>query len=164
MKAAFTVLSGSDAVELQLKLPCLIGRSKQASVKVKNSLISREHCQIYEQDGQLVIRDLGSMNGTYVNDQRIGEPTLVESGDTIRVGMIELRADQEDGSMINQVVGLEAASVESPSVLDGYSESELGSFIDVDRFESSNTGDMNSGNEGETIEDSALDNFFRKMQ
>ena len=76
MKAASTVLSESDAVELQLKLPYLIGRSKQASVKVKDSLINREHCEIYEQDGQLVIRDLGSINGTYVNDQRIGTRQL----------------------------------------------------------------------------------------
>jgi ABC transport system ATP-binding/permease protein len=53
--------------------------------------ISRRHAQIRcRPDGQLVIQDLGSANGTYVNGERLGEARVLQNRDAIRVGHTEL--------------------------------------------------------------------------
>ena len=49
--------------------------------------ISRRHARVWcENDGQLRIEDLGSANGTFVNDERIDTPRALEPGDVVRVG------------------------------------------------------------------------------
>ncbi len=54
--------------------------------------ISRRHARVSRgADGQLVIEDLGSVNGTFVNDERIDAPRLLQAGDLIRVGRTVLQ-------------------------------------------------------------------------
>jgi pSer/pThr/pTyr-binding forkhead associated (FHA) protein len=48
--------------------------------------VSRRHAVISLTDGSASIEDLGSMNGTFVNDARIEGPTVLSAGDTIRLG------------------------------------------------------------------------------
>jgi hypothetical protein len=65
-----------------------IGRQTGCMVKIDDSRASREHAQI-DYDTQLrhhVVSDLESRNGTYVNDQKITEPTVLNPGDRIRIG------------------------------------------------------------------------------
>jgi pSer/pThr/pTyr-binding forkhead associated (FHA) protein len=45
---------------------------------------SRFHAKISDQDGGLVLEDLNSTNGTFVNDQRLSGPTIVKAGDVIK--------------------------------------------------------------------------------
>ena len=49
--------------------------------------VSRRHCQLSYVDGVLKVRDLGSLNGTYVNGKRI-EEAVVQAGDEIRLGTL----------------------------------------------------------------------------
>lgn len=65
-----------------------IGRQAGCMVRLDDSRASREHSQI-DYDPQLrqhVVSDLESRNGTYVNDQKITEPTILNPGDRVRVG------------------------------------------------------------------------------
>lgn len=74
-----------------------LGRAVGADFIVDAALVSRVHCRLTAlADGTLELRDLGSTNGTYVNGQRI-ESARLESGDTMRVGRIELIALRENG-------------------------------------------------------------------
>lgn len=74
-----------------------LGRAVGADFIVDAALVSRVHCRLTAlADGTLELRDLGSTNGTYVNGQRI-ESARLESGDTMRVGRIELIALRESG-------------------------------------------------------------------
>ena len=59
-----------------LKLPARIGRSKDAALKIAHRTVSRKHCELFEVDGLLMVRDLGSLNGTYVKGRRISEAPL----------------------------------------------------------------------------------------
>lgn len=79
--------------ELLLDKPVLtIGRAEACDLGLfGDSAIEKLHARIYQQDGQHLIADAGSANGTFVNDQRVTEPTLLRSGDLIRVGNAYLR-------------------------------------------------------------------------
>ena len=58
-------------------LPTTIGRGADVQVRLDNPYVSRCHCQIDEMEGVLVVRDLASKNGTYVNGCRITEALLM---------------------------------------------------------------------------------------
>jgi pSer/pThr/pTyr-binding forkhead associated (FHA) protein len=68
------------------KLPVLIGRSPFADVRVPDCWASRRHCELNEIDGTLVVRDVGSRHGTFVNGQLVAEATLLP-GDRLTVGL-----------------------------------------------------------------------------
>lgn len=95
MEAKLVVVQGADPVEIELFLPFLIGRAADAALKIPHDSVSREHCRIYEFDGELAVRDLDSRNGTYVNGQLIDRPTFLSPGDELTVGKITLRADYQ---------------------------------------------------------------------
>ena len=66
--------------------PVRLGRSETADVRLDDRWLSRNHCEIDVTDGGLIIRDLGSKHGTYVNESPIDE-TTIESGDELRIGI-----------------------------------------------------------------------------
>ncbi len=64
-----------------------IGRAEGCDLRVPLLSVSRRHCQIAVEDGKAVIRDLGSSNGTYVNNKRVTEQPL-QGGDRLVIGPI----------------------------------------------------------------------------
>lgn len=66
-----------------------IGRATGADFIVDEALVSRIHCRLEADRDGVVVIDLGSRNGTFVNDQRI-ERTRLKPGDRVRVGRVEL--------------------------------------------------------------------------
>jgi pSer/pThr/pTyr-binding forkhead associated (FHA) protein len=71
------------------RLPAVIGRSAEAQVRVSDPWVSRRHCEIDQGDQTLLVRDLGSKHGTYVNGQRAGEAHLLP-GDRLTIGSTSL--------------------------------------------------------------------------
>lgn len=69
----------------------LIGRAEQCDIRPLSEEVSRQHCQITVGPAEVWVEDLGSRNGTYVNNVRIAERTKVSDGDLIKVGSLELR-------------------------------------------------------------------------
>ena|GEM_PF-1639477 len=65
---------------------CLIGRASVVDLLLKHPSVSRRHAQLKRLGNHLYIRDLGSHNGTYVNQQRIAAETEVFVGDAIAIG------------------------------------------------------------------------------
>jgi len=74
--------------QLESKSTIIIGRSETADVLINNSLISRNHTKIYKNGNKYFIEDLGSMNGTYVNGQKISGKKQISSDDNIIIGRI----------------------------------------------------------------------------
>ncbi len=64
---------------------CVLGRSSKCDVQLDQESVSRNHARIQRQRNNYVIRDLGSTNGTYVNDELIDEVVL-RDGDQLKVG------------------------------------------------------------------------------
>ncbi|MCU0959904.1 MAG: EAL domain-containing protein [Pirellulaceae bacterium] len=71
------------------ELPCVIGRDESADFCVESSRVSRKHVVLDRRDGQFVLRDLDSTNGTYVNGKRITE-TILADGDVVLLADCEL--------------------------------------------------------------------------
>jgi hypothetical protein len=92
MDAQLVVVSGTTkGREVTLRLPAVVGRGRDASLMLPHPLISRRHCEIFESDGYLVVRDMGSLNGTFVNNERINEAVLPPGG-LLTLGSITLQA------------------------------------------------------------------------
>jgi pSer/pThr/pTyr-binding forkhead associated (FHA) protein len=73
------------------------GRDPRAEIAVTDHLCSRRHFEVEEVDGCYVLRDLGSSNGTYVNDQRVTAPTDLTHGDCILAGESQITFLEETG-------------------------------------------------------------------
>jgi predicted component of type VI protein secretion system len=67
----------------------LIGREQDCHLRPNSELVSRHHCVFTVDDFSVHVRDLGSTNGTFVNDQRVRGEILLNSGDRIRVGKLD---------------------------------------------------------------------------
>jgi pSer/pThr/pTyr-binding forkhead associated (FHA) protein len=65
----------------------VIGRQTGCHLRIGSGEVSREHCELLVDEGTIVIRDLGSRNGTFVNAVRVNEKRL-EAGDLLSVGPI----------------------------------------------------------------------------
>lgn len=68
----------------------VIGRLDSAHLQLKDGRISRVHAQILAKDGLFWIEDLNSRGGTWLNGKKIEELMRLRSGDSIRLGKIEL--------------------------------------------------------------------------
>jgi hypothetical protein len=66
--------------------PQVIGRSAEADIVVDDGYASEFHFRIGIQDGEVVVHDLGSTNGTYVNGRRVTAPTGLGRGDSVQIG------------------------------------------------------------------------------
>lgn len=77
--------------EITLKLPSTIGRGRGTAVVLPHPLVSRNHCELFEADGKLMVRDLGSLNGTFVNNERVTEAPLAP-GELLTIGTVTFRA------------------------------------------------------------------------
>jgi hypothetical protein len=92
------ILSGAEkGKEFPLdSFPVRFGRGSLVDVSLDMDLgVSREHCEIYEKESSLVLRDLGSTHGTQVNGKPVIEKPLV-SGDTIQLGLTVFELTQAE--------------------------------------------------------------------
>jgi predicted component of type VI protein secretion system len=93
MELKLVVLAGAkEGLEIPLKKEkFLIGRAKECALRAGSEAISRRHCAIVRAEDQWTVRDLGSRNGTHVNDVQITEETPLKVGDELRVGPLKFR-------------------------------------------------------------------------
>lgn len=95
MDAELIVVGGKASKEaVSLNLPTVIGRSSKASLTVAHPMVSRRHAELFERDGLLMIRDLGSLNGTRVEGERVKEAPL-PPGAEFTVGPLTFKAKYE---------------------------------------------------------------------
>jgi hypothetical protein len=64
----------------------VLGRGDRAEIRLEDPFASSSHARIYEQAGSLVLEDLGSTNGTYLNEELLDTPRPLHPGDHVRIG------------------------------------------------------------------------------
>jgi hypothetical protein len=64
----------------------ILGRGDHAHIRLEDPFASARHAQIFEQGGILAIQDLGSTNGTYLNEELLDSPRPLHPGDRVRIG------------------------------------------------------------------------------
>jgi FHA domain/zinc-ribbon domain len=67
-----------------------IGRSPDCDIFLDDVTVSRKHAVLVERNGDYLIEDEGSLNGTFVNRKRIDAATRLESGDEVQIGKYRL--------------------------------------------------------------------------
>ncbi|EEH63355.1 FHA domain protein [Gleimia coleocanis DSM 15436] len=65
------------------------GRSPQADIFLDDVTVSRKHCEFRVHEGGFAVRDLGSLNGTYINRER-SEGAVLQAGDEVQIGKYRL--------------------------------------------------------------------------
>ena len=102
LKAKLVVVGGdAKSTEVNLRLPCLIGRGREATLTLPHPLVSRRHCEILEQDGKLIVKDLGSLNGTFVNNKKIEKCEPLDPNELLTLGNVTFRAVYEIGQQLS---------------------------------------------------------------
>lgn len=83
------LLTGGPLVGTVLPLgttPIVIGRSPASTLVLEDEYASGRHARLQPSEQGWWIEDLGSRNGTFVDDERLSEPRLLHSGDVVRIG------------------------------------------------------------------------------
>lgn len=88
-KREFVLVEGATAT---------MGRSSNNDIQIPEQHVSRQHAVISFRDGVFMVNDLGSSNGTFVNDQKIEEPFPLFAGDAIRLYITEVRFTTADAT------------------------------------------------------------------
>ncbi len=89
--------------------PVTIGRSPDNDLPVDNLAVSNHHAKVYFEAGRLVVEDLDSLNGTFVNDLRIERSTL-HDGDNIHIGKHRIKVDTTADAALPWDSGRKAAT------------------------------------------------------
>ncbi len=74
----------------------VVGRGPECHVRPNSELISRQHCLLRVRGAVIVVRDLGSTNGTLVNGKRLRDECELTDGDTIQLGPLVLQVVFEE--------------------------------------------------------------------
>src|SRR5438477_6136024 len=89
---------GQQAIELRPTNS--LGRHPNNSIQLLDKIVSKEHCLVEERGGRFVLRDLGSLNGTYVNAERVRGEVVLKHGDEIALGSTRARYDDGSGASV----------------------------------------------------------------
>lgn len=63
-----------------------VGRAAGCQITVDDTFVSQLHARIYQRDGQFLVEDLGSTNGTYLNRSKVVGTMVIHHGDRLQVG------------------------------------------------------------------------------
>lgn len=85
-----------------------IGRVEDNTFQITESSVSSHHCEVLLRGGDVVIKDLNSTNGSFINGEKISESVL-KPGQTLRLGQIELRLETGDSTTTPPAPGAPAA-------------------------------------------------------
>ena len=89
MRARLVSTDGGPSIDLVKDLT-LLGRDEDCDVRLDGKSISKLHCVIVKTDGLLLVRDLGSTNGTRVNGQRVRRAALLPN-DTLAIANLKFK-------------------------------------------------------------------------
>lgn len=96
----------------------VIGRDPQCQLRPASPAVSKQHCGISQRDGKVYVRDCGSTNGTFVNDEQVGGDRVVENGDKLRVGPLEFVIRLESATVVVKEAPKKAVPSPSDTLVD----------------------------------------------
>ncbi|HEV3163611.1 MAG TPA: FHA domain-containing protein [Isosphaeraceae bacterium] len=92
------------------------GRQEDCQLRIRSSQVSRRHCQLYEREGRLVVMDLGSSNGTFVNGKKVEGQKVLKPGDVLTLGKVKLRVEKLGGPPVGAKSKPSDTAVSEPTV------------------------------------------------
>jgi hypothetical protein len=104
MKKHIVLQESASGRTHRIELPCVVGRSNKADLKLADPSISQRHALITETDQHVWIEDLNSSNGVFVNSLRIREKTPLRPGDAILLAQTELLLSIGESEVLGQTL------------------------------------------------------------
>jgi serine phosphatase RsbU (regulator of sigma subunit) len=94
-------------------LPLTIGRSAPSELILEGSTVSRRHCRLDQRDDGIILTDLGSTNGSFVNGERVTAPIALEDGARITIGAHALGYHRRSQEALDRELGEASDYVQS---------------------------------------------------
>ena len=142
MNIEFTVLKeGQPLKTISVELPVVIGRGTDSTLTIKHPLLSRRHCEVYNENDQVLVKDLASLNGTFVNDARVETTLPLTSGSQLKLGAVEIQVAFEGGAVSDladadfEMGAFEAAETEAIPVAESTPADADNATFDLGGFE-----------------------------
>ncbi|MEO8876572.1 MAG: FHA domain-containing protein, partial [Polyangiaceae bacterium] len=108
---------GQQAIELRPVNS--LGRHPNNTIQLLDKIVSKEHCILELRDSQFLLRDLGSLNGTYINGERVRGEQFLRHGDEIALGSTRARYDDGSGPLNLPPLAMSPGAVLQPHNLPG---------------------------------------------
>ena len=91
--AVVVYADGEKPRTVKMAASMVVGRAPECELLLADTYVSQQHARIFGKNGSWYVEDLGSTNGTFVNEQKLAAPAMVQPGDRVRVGttVMELR-------------------------------------------------------------------------
>ena len=149
------IKDGEVYKQLTVALPVVIGRGTEAGLTIKHPLVSRKHCELFAADGSVQVKDLFSLNGTFVGGERVDTQAVVATGSELKLGVVEMTVEFSEVSdalstavhqaqePASEVVAPETADLETVQVDEDESvnAADNDSLAEIGDFEVSNDAD-----------------------
>ena len=103
-----------------VKLPCVVGRGRQCDVVVVHPLISRKHCEFYQEGRRLMARDLGSLNGAFYRGKRLERPVELAYGEEISFAGLNFLVESVDATTTHALPDAKSSPEDSVVDLDKF--------------------------------------------
>ncbi len=130
----------------------VIGRRQDCDLCIPLMIISKKHCELNQDQGQLTIRDLGSRNGTFVNGMKI-ENSQLNAGDRINIGPLTFIAQVDGEPADDSAVLLPTRHFSEPRT-STTGDDEFGEFADAAEFsEIDKSEESNKSEKSDDLED-----------
>ncbi len=124
-----------DNVRLRVsQLPCIIGRGRHCDLDLAREQVSRRHARIESGPDGLIIEDLGSTNGTFVNLERITGPVPLIPGDRIHLGSDEYTLIEGEQSARTRASDSPSASATAGHTVMGFTADPTGFPVQAPQF------------------------------
>jgi len=114
MRAQLIPIDGGQAIEV-LKDLTVVGRKEDADLRLDHKSVSKLHCVIVKTDGLLLVRDLGSTNGTRVNGQRVRRAALLPN-DHLSIASFRFKVHLGPGEPPGQHVDMHTQHMDAKEV------------------------------------------------
>ena len=122
-------LEMDDGARVEVVRNCMFGRSRSCAIAVPSDRASRNHATIHLQDnGEFWLIDLGSVNGTFLNDSRVSRPLRLKDGDRIVIAEIAFTFRQ------NALPGLDLTSESLLTIPEVRTENRWLLLADIEGF------------------------------
>lgn len=175
MQVRLRVQSGShEGKEIEVsEKRFLIGRSESCQLRPKSESVSRRHCILAMKDGRVLVQDLKSRNGTFVNDKRLpaDKAKVLKDGDLLRVGKLMFTLVIEHGLQaskkpeVKDIADAAARTKQSSGEDSRFEEVDVDSWLDeadaIDRVRKQTDPDTRQfrldAKEGENSDDLSVD-------
>lgn len=76
----------TPGMEYEIGEGAILGRGEQAEIRLDDPYASGRHARLFVQGGRVVLEDLGSTNGTFLNEEEVAGPQPLHQGDRVRIG------------------------------------------------------------------------------